>query len=138
MHIRKSKDSRLLRWATCPFGLWHGPAMLLDIVVHRCTVLCLAAATQDVVAVLAELSALEAARDFAYFHGPGHRPAEQSVRIAGGTWAYTVMVLTTEALAVGLVVAFVAAFSPQDDGCRGRSVAEVAEGGHSTVLVYCS
>ncbi len=113
--------------------------MLFDVGVHRCAVLCLAAATQDVAAVLAELSALEASRNFARFQCPGHRPTEQPVRIAGGAWTCATIVFTTEALAVGLVVAFVAAtVGPQDDGCRGRSVAEVAEGGHSTVLVYCS
>lgn len=109
--------------------------MLFDVVADRCTVLCFAAATQDVVAVLAEVSALEASRDFARFQGPDDRPAEQPVRIAGGARTHSVVVLTTVALTVGLVVAFVAAtIGPEDDSCRGRSVAEVAEGGHGTVF----
>lgn len=109
--------------------------MLFDVVVDRCTVLCLAAITQDVVAALAELSALEASRDSARFQGLGHRPAEQPVRIAGGTRALSVMVLTTVAVVPGLVVAFVATTAiHQDDCCRGRSVAEVAECGHGTVF----
>ena len=129
----------VLRRAARPFWLWHGPAMLFDVGVHRCTVLCFAATTQDVAAVLAEFSALEASRDFARFQCPGHRPTEQPVRIAGGAWTCATIVLTTEALSVGLVVAFVAAtVGPQDDGCRGRSIADVAEARHSTVLLYCS
>jgi hypothetical protein len=73
MHIQKDRE---LWRAACPFGLWHGPAVLFDVVVDRCAVLCFAAAAQEVAAVLAELSALEAARDFACFHGPDYRPTE--------------------------------------------------------------